>query len=101
MREGPQTRAGSKVAVEQLALRKPLVERLRDLAYEARTVMDFEKVKLEVGGVILIEGGAPVVMINGRPVSEGDLLDRDLVVLAIRREEIEFIFRGIVFARRF
>jgi len=40
-------------------------------------------------------------MINGRPVSEGDLLGRDLVVLAIRREEIEFIFRGIVFARRF
>lgn len=88
-------------AIENDALRKPLVERLRDLAYEARTVMDFEKVKLEVGGVILIEGGAPVVMINGRPVSEGDLLDRDLVVLAIRREEIEFIFRGIVFARRF
>jgi Tfp pilus assembly protein PilO len=27
-------------------------------AYEARTVLDFEKIKLEVGGVILIEGGA-------------------------------------------
>jgi Tfp pilus assembly protein PilO len=89
------------VAIENDALRKPLIERLRDLAYEARTVLDFEKVKLELGGVVLIEGGAPVVMINGRPVSEGDLLGRDLVVLAIRREEIEFIFRGIVFARRF
>jgi len=89
------------VSIENDQLRKPLIERLRDLAYEARTVLDFEKIKLEVGGVILIEGGAPVVMINGRPVSEGDLLDRDLVVLAIRREEIEFIFRGIVFARRF
>ena len=51
-------------------------------------------------GVVLIEGGAPIVMINGRTVSEGDLLENDLVVLAIRREEIEFIFRGIVFARR-
>ncbi len=89
------------VAIENDALRKPLIERLRDLAYEARTVLDFDNVKLEVGGVILIEGGAPVVMINGRPVSEGDLLQNDLVVLAIRREEIEFIFRGIVFGRRF
>lgn len=89
------------VAIENDALRKPLIERLRDLAYEARTVLDFDNVKLEVGGIILIEGGAPVVMINGRPVSEGDLLQNDLVVLAIRREEIEFIFRGIVFGRRF
>jgi len=88
-------------SIENDALRKPLIERLRDLVYEARTVMDFEKVNLEVGGVILIEGGAPVVMINGRSLTEGDLLQNDLVVLAIRREEIEFIFRGIVFARRF
>lgn len=86
--------------IENDPLRKPLVERLRDLAYEARTVLDFEKVQLEVGGVVLIEGGSPVVMINGRTVAEGDLLQNDLVVLAIRREEIEFIFRGIVFARR-
>lgn len=88
-------------AIENDPLRKPLVERLRDLVYEARTVLDFEKVKLDVGGIILIEGGTPVVMINGKSLTEGDLLDRDLVVLAIRREEIEFIFRGIVFARRF
>ncbi|MBL8862688.1 MAG: type 4a pilus biogenesis protein PilO [Planctomycetes bacterium] len=87
--------------IENDPLRKPLVERLRDLAYEARTVLDFEKVKMTVGGVFLIEGGAPVAMINGRTVTEGDLLQNDLVVLAIKREEIEFIFRGIVFARRF
>jgi Tfp pilus assembly protein PilO len=88
-------------AVENDPLRKPLVERLRDLAYEARTVLDFEKVRMEVGGVFLIEGGAPVAMINGRTLTEGDLLQNDLVVLAIKREEIEFVFRGIVFARRF
>jgi Tfp pilus assembly protein PilO len=88
-------------AVENDPLRKPLVERLRDLAYEARTVIDFEKVQMKVGGVFLIEGGAPVAMINGKIVTEGDLVQNELVVLAIKREEIEFIFRGIVFARRF
>jgi Tfp pilus assembly protein PilO len=87
--------------VESDPLRRPLVERLRELAYEGRTVIDFEKVKLDVGGVVLIEGGAPIVMINGRSLGEGDALGQDLVVRAIRRDEIEFIFRGIVFARRF
>jgi hypothetical protein len=88
-------------AIETDPLRRPLIDRLRDLAYEARTVIDFEKVQLDVGGVVLIEGGAPIVMINGRSLSEGDLIGQDLIVRSIRRDEIEFIFRGIVFARRF
>ncbi|MBL8857907.1 MAG: type 4a pilus biogenesis protein PilO [Planctomycetes bacterium] len=82
-------------------VRKPLVERLRELAYEARTVMDFEKVKLEVGGIVLIEGADPVALINGRSLGIGDLLNPEMVVRAIHKDEIEFIFRGVVFARRF
>jgi len=82
-------------------VRKPLVDRLRDLAYEARTVMDFEKVKLDVGGIVLIEGAEPVALINGKSIGVGDMLSGEVVVRAIHRDEIEFIFRGVVFARRF
>jgi Tfp pilus assembly protein PilO len=82
-------------------LRKPIVERLRDIAYEARTVLDFEQVEIAVRGIVLIDGAAPVAMINGKSISEGDSLGEELVVRAIKQGEIEFIFRGVVFARRF
>jgi hypothetical protein len=82
-------------------VRKPLVDRLRDLAYEARTVLDFEKIKLTVSGIVLMEGSAPVALINGKSLGVGDMLNNELVIRAIHRDEIEFIFRGVVFARRF
>lgn len=82
-------------------VKKPLVDRLRELAHEARTVLDFEKIKVEVGGIVLIEGSEPVALINGKSMSVGDLLNPELIVRAINRDEIEFIFRGVVFARRF
>ena len=41
------------------------------------------------------------VLINGKSVGVGDMLDKDLLVRAIRPDEIEFVFRGIIFARRF
>ena len=82
-------------------VRKPLVDRLRDLAYEARTIMDFEKIKLDVGGIVLIEGADPVALINGKSMGVGDMLGGEVVVRAIHEDEIEFVFRGVVFARRF
>jgi Tfp pilus assembly protein PilO len=82
-------------------VRKPLVDRLRDLAYEARTVLDFEKIKLTVSGIVLMEGNSPVALINGKSLGVGDMLNEELLIRAIHRDEIEFIFRGVVFARRF
>jgi Tfp pilus assembly protein PilO len=87
--------------VENDPLRKPLVDRLKELAYEAHTVLDFEKVKLDVGAVVLIEDAQPMALINGKSLSVGDMLNEELVIRAIHRDEIEFIFRGLVFARRF
>jgi hypothetical protein len=40
------------------------------------------------------------VIINGRAWGEGDMPDQDLVIKAIREDEIEFIFRGVVLLRR-
>lgn len=87
--------------VESDPLRKPLVDRLNELAYEGRTVIDFEKVKVNVGAVVLIEDSAPMALINGKSLGVGDVLNDELIVRAIRRDEIEFIFRGVIFARRF
>lgn len=87
--------------VEADPLRKPLVDSLRELAYEAQAVQDFEKIQLDFGGCVLIAGGDPVVMINGRSLVEGDVVGDEVVVRSIRPGEVEFVFRGVVFARRF
>jgi hypothetical protein len=87
--------------VENDPLRKPLVDRLRKLAFEARTVLDFEDIKIEVTGLAIIEGQAPVAVINGRSLGVGDMLTDELVVHDIRAGEIEFIFRGVILAMSF
>jgi Tfp pilus assembly protein PilO len=79
-------------------LRKPLVERVKELANESRTVLDFEKVDLKIGGFSLVDDKASV-LINGKSLGVGDMLNNELIIRAIRREEIEFIFRGVIFAR--
>jgi hypothetical protein len=87
--------------VEADPLRKPLVDRLRKLAFEATTVMDFEQIDIEVDGLAIIEGMAPVAVINGRSVGVGDMLSNELVIHSIRAGEIEFIFRGVILALSF
>jgi hypothetical protein len=88
------------VLAEADPLRKPLVERVKELAQEARTVIDFEKVEIKIGGFSLVDDKASV-LINGKSLGVGDMLNNELFIRAIRREEIEFIFRGVIFARHF
>lgn len=81
-------------------LRKPLVDRIKEIEAEARTVLDFEKIALRFEGRAYVNGQA-IALINGKIVGVGDLLDKELLVHSISRDEIEFLFRGMVFARRF
>lgn len=81
-------------------VRGPHVQRLGELAYEARAVVDFDKLPLKIGAVVLIDGREPVATINGRSVSAGDMVSDELAVHAITREEVEFVFRGVILARR-
>ena len=87
--------------VEADPLRKPFVEHLRKKALVARIVREFEEIDIDVGGVAIAEGGPSVAMINGTKVAVGDMLPGNLFVNGIRPDEIEFIYRGVVLARRF
>lgn len=87
--------------VEADPLRKPLVDRLRKLAFEAKTVIEFEQIDIEVDGLAIIEGMAPVAVINGRSMGVGDMLNDELVIHSIHTGEIEFIFRGVILALSF
>jgi hypothetical protein len=63
-------------------------------------VIDFDKIALRFDGRAYVNGQA-IAVINGKIVGVGDLLDKELLVHSINRDEIEFLFRGMVFARRF
>jgi Tfp pilus assembly protein PilO len=86
---------------EKDPLRKPLVDRLRQMSDQAQTVLDFQRLEIKVGGVAVGDGGVSSVLINGKSVGVGDMLDQELLVRAIHSDEIEFIFRGVIFARRY
>jgi hypothetical protein len=80
-------------------LRKGLAESLKQAAVEARILLDFNDIPLKISGVA-IQQDRRVVLINDKALTEGDLVQDDLVVRAIRQGEIEFIFRGVILIRR-
>jgi len=82
-------------------VRKPIVDALRELARQAETVLEFEQVDIHIQGVAIMEGSPSAVLINGRSLAEGDLFNGEILVLAIKSEVVEFVFRGVILARRF
>ena len=85
---------------ENDASRKPLVGQLRWLATMADTVLEFDAIDMRISGVGLIEGLKPIAVINGESLTEGELVAEDLFIRSIREDEIEFVYRGVILARR-
>jgi len=77
--------------------RAPLVAEVRDLEWRARTALDFDELEVEVGGVIV--GDHSVALIDGRSVSEGEMVAPDLFVRRIHEDQVEFVFRGVALSR--
>lgn len=82
-------------------VRKPIVDALREFARQARTVLEFEQVDINIQGVAIMEGSPSAVLINGQSMAEGDLFNGEILIRAINSEEVEFVFRGVILARRF
>lgn len=81
--------------------RREVCATLRDIARSAKTATDFAALELDVGGIIMMDDRPPVILLNGRPLTEGDLVDQDLIIKSIKQDEVEFIFRGVILVRRF
>lgn len=82
-------------------IRKPIVDALRELARQAETVLEFELIDIDIEGVAIMEGAPSAVLINGRSLAEGDLFNGEILIRTIKSEEVEFVFRGVILARRF
>ena len=86
---------------ERDPLKQSVVTDLRELKLLADTVLEFESINLDIRGVALYESERPVALINGLPVTEGELVGDELIVRDIGTDQIEFAFRGLVLARVF
>jgi len=87
--------------VENDPLRKPFVDELDRLRGLANTVIEFDEIRIEVGGIAIMYGAPSAALVNGRSVGVGDVIGEELYIREIRTDEIEFVFRGVILARRF
>jgi hypothetical protein len=56
---------------------------------------------MDIKGVAIADDIPPVALINDKTLSEGDSLNNELIIRAIRPGSIEFLFRGMILERRF
>ncbi|TDJ76374.1 MAG: hypothetical protein E2O39_03305 [Planctomycetota bacterium] len=80
-------------------VRMGLADQIRELAWESRTLRDFSKIEMTVSGVAIMEGAQPAVVINGRTMTIGDMVNEELEITDIFPDEIEFYFRGLILGR--
>ncbi len=81
--------------------REELADWLLLLCEEATILRDFSRIEFRVGGVAIIEGLQPVIIIDGKRKTIGDIVGDELVVHGVRPNEVDFIFRGAIVTREF
>ena len=81
--------------------RVELADWLRQLAADAETLRDFEKIQMQIGGFAIIDGSDPVIIIDGKRRTIGDLVGKELIVHDVRPNEVDFVFRGAVLTREY
>ncbi len=76
-------------------VRGPLIERLREYAHLAETVLAFEDIDLVIGGVVDLGPARRAVLIEGRPYLAGELVNHELMVKAIYPDSVQFIYQDV------
>lgn len=74
--------------------RAPLVEKLRDLYLRAGIALEFSGQRLDISGVVVNDEGRSGLILNGTVFQEGDYVNDDLLVKAVGREHVEFVYKG-------
>jgi hypothetical protein len=76
----------------------PVVEAITRLRQQAKNLSDFQALNIKVTGSIVNpeDPSRSVAVINGKPFYAGDRLvtGGEVTVRAIRRDAVEFVFRG-------
>lgn len=72
---------------------------VRKLGIQAQVAIEFSQKKLDIKGVCVFEGGRSGMVLNGQVVQEGDYIDDDLLIKAVGREQVEFVYKGFTLVK--
>ena len=73
---------------------------IRKLHLKAKTGQEFVRKDIRIAGMVVVEAGVSGVIINGEIFQEGDAIDDDLVIKSIRRDSVEFLFKGTLILKK-
>lgn len=72
---------------------------VRRLNLQAQVAIEFGQKKLDIKGVCVFEGGRSGMILNGSVIQEGDYVDDDLLLKAVGREQVEFVYKGFTLVK--
>ena len=72
---------------------------VRKLNLHAQIAIEFSQKKLDIKGVCVFDGGRSGMILNGAVIQEGDFIDDDLLLKAVGREQVEFVYKGFTLVK--
>jgi Tfp pilus assembly protein PilO len=79
--------------------RYPLAVRMQELHLRAVTALEFQALNLKIQGVLVNRDGRSGVVLNGEVYEEGEYINDNLFVRAVREEQVHFVFKGLTLVR--
>jgi Tfp pilus assembly protein PilO len=80
--------------------RHEVEQALRKLYQKAKTGQEFVRKDIRILGMVVVEKGVSGVIINGEIYQEGDSVEDDMFIKSIRRDSVEFLFKGTLIAKK-
>jgi hypothetical protein len=72
---------------------------VRDLYLRANIALEFSSQKLDINGVVVNDDGRSGLILNGSVYQEGDYVSDELLIKAVGREQIEFVYKGFTLVK--
>lgn len=91
----------SKIEVPSDDSRFELRLKVESLIVKAKVALEFSAIPLVIGGVVVNDSGPSGVHLNGESYLEGEYVNQELFVQAVREEEIEFVYKGFTLVKTF
>jgi len=73
--------------------------RIEGYVLRARVAQEFASMTLEISGVVVNQDGKSGVILNKTVYQEGDWVTDQLFIKAVRREEVEFVYKGFTMVK--
>ena len=89
-----------KLLVPESDSRYPLAVQAKALHLRVKAAMDFDKLELQVQGILVNHsGGRSGLLLNGVVFEEGEYVSDDLMLSRVEEEQVWFVFRGLTLIR--